>query len=83
MGQMLLDKERPLRRSEEGDEERILARARTLTVLPRLDGGRKGTVLRFLYESGLIHKDGPIIDLRSADFSEAHLEHVQLPEAHL
>jgi uncharacterized protein YjbI with pentapeptide repeats len=33
---------------------RVLARARTLTVLPRLDGKRKGIVLQFLYEANLI-----------------------------
>jgi hypothetical protein len=61
MGQLLLDKDSPLRQSGEGDEVRTLARARTLTVLPRLDGNRKGTVVRFLYESGLIAKDGGML----------------------
>jgi uncharacterized protein YjbI with pentapeptide repeats len=40
---------------------RVLAQARTLSVLPRLDGDRKGTVLQFLYEANLINhskKDG-------------------------
>jgi hypothetical protein len=32
----------------------VVARARTLTVLPRLDGDRKGRVVHFLYESHLI-----------------------------
>src|SRR5918994_5299687 len=36
IGQLLLDKDRPLRESQEGDEGRTLARARTLTVLTRL-----------------------------------------------
>jgi uncharacterized protein YjbI with pentapeptide repeats len=78
MGQMLLDEDRPLRQSEEGEEVRSLARARTLTVLSRLDGERKGTVVRFLYESSLIgrikdpvgrEKDNGIVDLRDADLS--------------
>src|SRR5215207_1451915 len=47
IGQMLLDKERPLLQSQEGAEVRTLARARTLTVLSRLDGRRKGTVVQF------------------------------------
>ena len=37
MGQLLLDKDRPLRRPEEDCEVRTLARARTLTILARLD----------------------------------------------
>ena len=56
MGQMLLDEGRPLRQSREGDEVQTLARARTLTVLPRLDGARKGTVVQFLYEAYLLTK---------------------------
>lgn len=54
IGQMLLDPNRPLRRSMYCDSLRTLARARTLAVLRRLDGTQKGTVLQFLYESGLI-----------------------------
>ena len=46
-----------LRYSEEGDEERILARARTLTALARLeDPHRKRSLLQFLYEAALITK---------------------------
>jgi uncharacterized protein YjbI with pentapeptide repeats len=78
MSQRLLDKDRPLRESEEGDEVRTLARTRTLTVLTRLDGERKGNVVRFLYEAGLILKDHPIVvlqhgTLREADLIEAYL----------
>jgi len=47
---LLLDKK--LRESEEGDEIRAVARAQTLTVLRRLNGTRKGAVVRFLHESG-------------------------------
>ena len=36
IGQLLLDQGRPLRRSQEGDEVRTLARGRTLTVLERV-----------------------------------------------
>jgi uncharacterized protein YneF (UPF0154 family) len=54
MGQMLLDKERPLRQSEKDSEERILARARTLTLLQKLDPQHKRSVLQFLSESYLI-----------------------------
>jgi flagellar basal body-associated protein FliL len=46
IGQLLLDKDPPLRQAKEDDEARTLARARTLTVLPRLDGERKRSVPR-------------------------------------
>src|SRR5215213_616333 len=57
MGQLLLDKDRPLRTAAAGDEVRTLARARTLTILSRLDGERKRSVVQFMYESCLITKD--------------------------
>jgi hypothetical protein len=62
-----------LRESREGDEVRSVARTRTLAVLPSLDRRRKGQVLRFLYESDLINRERPIVDLNRADLSEAHL----------
>jgi len=54
MGQLMTDE--GLRESESGDAVRSLARARTLTVLDRLDGPRKASVLRFLAQSELITK---------------------------
>jgi hypothetical protein len=54
IGQLLLDRERPLRQSEEGDEVRTLAR--TLTVLSTLESDlRKRSVVEFLYEADLIN----------------------------
>jgi uncharacterized protein YjbI with pentapeptide repeats/drug/metabolite transporter superfamily protein YnfA len=90
IGQMLLDKEKPLRQSNEADEVRTLARARTLTVLERLDGDRKGSVARFLYESGLINRDrtttietAPIVNLKKADLRGAILSRTNLELANL
>ena len=83
IGQMLLDKERPLRESKPGDEVQTLARARTLTVLARLDGDRKGSVMQFLYESGLIIKDPVTIFLEGADLSEANLRGADLTAVQL
>jgi predicted membrane-bound spermidine synthase len=54
MSQLLTDKERPLHKAQTSDSLSTVARARTLTVLGRLDGGRKRSVLQFLFESGLI-----------------------------
>ena len=94
IGRLLLDKDRPLRESKEGDEGRTLVRAQTLTVLPRLNGGRKRNVIQFLYESGLITKDSVIVDLKgadltrvdlseAADLSGANLSYADLSEANL
>ena len=80
IGQLLLDKDRPLRQLEEdeGYDVRTLARARTITVLQRLDGERKANVLQFLYESGLIGKDDALVDLTGADLREAYLREAWL-----
>lgn len=61
MSTLLLD--RDLRRLKGDSEVRTLARARTLTILARLDGGHEKSVLQFLYESNLIKKGHVVIDL--------------------
>src|SRR5215213_3477259 len=83
MSQLLTDEARPLHRAQLGDSLSTVARARTLTVLTRLDGDRKGSVVRFLYESGLITKNRLILDLRSADLSRANLSGANLSGAYL
>jgi uncharacterized protein YjbI with pentapeptide repeats len=81
MSQLLLAKD--LRNSDEGSEVRTLARASTLTVLGRLDCGRKGRLLRFLYEADLINKDKPVIELTGVDASDADLSGALLGGANL
>jgi uncharacterized protein YjbI with pentapeptide repeats len=71
MGSLLL--ERDLRNSAEGGEVRTLARARTLSVLERIDENRKARALRFLYEANLITSPHPIISLETADLRGADL----------
>jgi hypothetical protein len=83
IGQLLLDKERPLRQSKEDDEVQTLARARTLTVLASLDGPRKAPVVQFLYESKLIAVDHLVLDLSEAALSGADLSRTALSGAHL
>jgi hypothetical protein len=83
MSQLLTDKERPLRRAQPRDDLSTVARARTLTVLARLDFERKGSVMQFLYESGLIYKDSLVLDLRGADLGEAYLNRADLHGASL
>lgn len=79
----MLREDTPLRESEEGDEVNTLARSRTLTVLSRLDGERKAHVVLFLYESRLINKDRPDVDLRGADLSDVSLTGADLSGADL
>jgi len=71
MSELLLEKK--LRESTEGSEARTIARVRTTTLLSRLDAERKGSVVRFLYESDLIHKGKRIVDLSGADLTKADL----------
>jgi uncharacterized protein YjbI with pentapeptide repeats len=78
MSQLLTDAARPLHRSQRGDSLSTIARARTLTVLTRLDARRKKSVLQFLYESGLIIKGRVTVDLRGADLSGVDLRRSDL-----
>jgi uncharacterized protein YjbI with pentapeptide repeats len=54
-----------------------------LTALPRLDLKRKGSVLLFLAESGLIHNEKTIIDLYRANLSRVQLYKPWLNEVNL
>lgn len=83
MSELLLEKN--LRESGPDDEVRKIARVRTLTVLRGLDPVRKGSLLRFLYESSLIRWDinNSIVDLKDADLSSANLTYANLSDAFL
>jgi uncharacterized protein YjbI with pentapeptide repeats len=83
MSQLLTDKERPLHKAQPGDNLSTVARARTLTVLTRLDSGRKGSVLQFLYEAHLIRKDHGVFGLSGAFLSEVYLGEADLSEVDL
>ena len=99
MGQLLLDRDRPLSQSKKGDAVSTLARSLTLTALSQVDGRRKGTLIPFLSEARLIQgspdmawrggaRSRPIIeltsaDLRDIDLSDAALDYVMLSEANL
>jgi Pentapeptide repeats (8 copies) len=60
--------------SKRGDEVQELAQARTYEAVRNLDGTRKGTLVRFLWEAGLINGMTPIISLSGADLSGAILD---------
>ncbi len=72
-------------------EVSAVARARTLTVLRRLDKDRKGALMQFLHEADLINKNNRIMskadlskaDLSKADLSKANLRGANLYRAHL
>jgi uncharacterized protein YjbI with pentapeptide repeats len=75
MSVLLVDK--ALLDSAEDSPLRVVARARTLTVLRRQDGAGRGLVLQFLYESQLIgggfiedRRLGAVIDLAGADLRD-------------
>jgi uncharacterized protein YjbI with pentapeptide repeats len=74
-----------LRASQPGDEVRIVARTRILTILRGLEQKRKGSVVKFLGEAGLITKKEtePIVSLSGADLTHAHLREAHLTGADL
>ena len=74
--------------SKERDPVRAVARTVTLTALRRLDGERKGEVVRFLSEALLIDKGTlvkrrSLVDLRDADLAGADLVGADLVGADL
>jgi hypothetical protein len=83
MAELLLDK--GLATSAPEDPVRDVARARTLTVLRGLgeDGARKGYIVQFLYETGLIRGEPPIVELKGANLQHADLTGVNLAEVNL
>jgi uncharacterized protein YjbI with pentapeptide repeats len=97
MSQLLTDEKRPLDKARVGDSLSTAARARTLTLLSRLDGRRKRSVLQFLSEAQLLRTDrsrartdshrkygrfGTVV-LEQADLSDAQLFLMILDGAYL
>jgi uncharacterized protein YjbI with pentapeptide repeats/NADH:ubiquinone oxidoreductase subunit 3 (subunit A) len=84
MGPLILEKN--LRKSADDSEVRMLARARTLSVLGRVDASGKVDVMQFLVDAALIQKANersPIIELDGARLSGADLTGIDLNGAHL
>jgi uncharacterized protein YjbI with pentapeptide repeats len=80
MGSLLLEDDL----GSSGDEEvRTLAQARTSTVLERVDGHRKRSVVLFLHKARLIQKNHPLVSLANADLSGADLSAADLRDAEL
>ncbi len=80
MAEFILEKKL---RTTDREDVRNDAQFHTLTILPELDGDRKGYILRFVYVMGLINKDTPILQLSGADLSEANLSWANLCGADL
>jgi len=79
IGQLLLDKDSPLRQSKKGDEVRTLAHARTVTALKRLDAEHNRSLLRFLQDSQLVGElEDSIIGFDAADLVRADLKGADL-----
>jgi hypothetical protein len=82
MTHLLLDK--GLRDSKPDDEVRTLARARTSTVITRLDAEENGSVTRFLSEVNLTGGQGsPFSLLEGAELQGADLENALLIDSNL
>jgi hypothetical protein len=62
---------------------RVVARTRTLSALRRLNGERKGIVLRFLMDASLIRQTDPAVNMTDADLSSTIARQANLSEAHL
>jgi len=88
MTKLLLEED--LRNLEEDGEVRSIARSRTMTVLRSLKNSsgrkgssRKGSILRFLYETKLIYKEQTVVNLEEADLREADLWKANLEKTNL
>lgn len=62
---------------------RSVATARTFSVLPQLNGTRKGVVIRFLNSARLIDHEEPIIETNDFDLTDLDLNQTVLVDANL
>jgi uncharacterized protein YjbI with pentapeptide repeats len=72
-----------LRKSQPGDEVSQVAREQTLTTLRRLDGYHNNILLQFLQDAHLIDMKNAVIDLHTANLSNADLSTANLSGANL
>jgi Pentapeptide repeats (8 copies) len=75
--------EKPLQLARPGDKWSAVVRAQTLSVLQGLEPDRKGILLQFLYESGLIQTGRTVISLVGANLFRANLSGAYLHYASL
>lgn len=79
MTQMVLESKEPIQEWTPDSEEGVAVRARTVTVLKRLDGEQNNSIITFLKESGLVsfglpgNKEGGTLRLDRANLEGVHL----------
>jgi hypothetical protein len=85
MSELLLYKDKPLLKSQQGDEVRTIARVRTITILSQLDARRINYVFSFLVEVGLMSNtsNGSLVSLEHADLRSVQWERANLYKADL
>jgi len=76
MSTLMID--RKLRKTSSNSDERVLAQARTLTILLTLGPDRKRHPLKLVAQMHLIDKGSPVIKLPHADLNAANLAEVTL-----
>ena len=72
-----------LHEAQAAEDVRAVARARTLVALNNVDGYRKRSIIQFLREALLIHKNNPIINLVDANLQHGYFEEIDLTETDL
>ncbi len=60
-----------------------ILKAQTMSLLPRLDGERKGFLLQFLVESGLLNLQNTRLQLSRADFSGLNFDYIDIRDVNL
>src|SRR5215212_3295955 len=70
--------ERELRKTSSDSDERVLAQARTLTILLALGPDRKRHPLKLVAQMHLIDKGSAVIQLPHADLNDANLKEITL-----
>jgi uncharacterized protein YjbI with pentapeptide repeats len=70
--------DRKLRNAKLSDEVYKVAKARTLSVLPGLDGKRKVQLISFLNDVKLFEREKEILSLRKADLSNVNFDGLDL-----
>ncbi len=83
MQDLLIAKPDEFKTYKPGDEYQALAVARTWTTLRDLDGVRKATLIRFLWEAKLINGPQPIISLNTANLLGANFDNAILSGVNL
>jgi uncharacterized protein YjbI with pentapeptide repeats len=83
MVELLIEYDLMDNKSEKHKMLSTIARTRTLAVLRSLDGRRKGQVIQFLHESGLIAPELVVVPLDEANLIQAYLPKASLSKTNL